>query len=293
LPSNFTKYSYAMMSIGVLGFVVWSQWVAFLIGDYKVINSTVGWNGYLFLFLFVTSSICFTLVRLLYADTKLGNLLDTFYSLNANRNAQSAGNFSFILASLPRSTDPPTPVGGGASRRLTLVWDQPKANKIEDEEGSSETIRGNTYDLFKENYMWFFKEKFKKDNDWLTWFIGFLEGDGAILEHKGRSSFVITQKDDTVLHEIYETLKIGIVKHFYDKNGNRKYSKYIVSENKGIFLLYLLLNGNLVLQSRVNQLTKWNIALNNASRFNFALFYTREVPKLIEIVKQPNLNDAW
>jgi hypothetical protein len=100
--------------------------VAFLIGDYKVINSTVGWNGYLFLFLFVTSSICFTLVRLLYADTKLGNLLDTFYSLNANRNAQSAGNFSFIL---------------------------PKANKIEDEEGSSETIRGNTYDLFKENYM--------------------------------------------------------------------------------------------------------------------------------------------
>ena len=279
------------MSIGVLGFVVWSQWVAFLIGDYKVINSTVGWNGYLFLFLFVTSSICFTLVRLLYADTKLGNLLDTFYSLNANRNAQSAGNFSFILPSLPGSTDPPT--GGGASRRLSFGWDQPKANKIEDEQGSSETIRGNTYDLFKENYMWFFKEKFKKDNDWLTWFIGFLEGDGAILEHKGRSSFVITQKDDTVLHEIYETLKIGIVKHFYDNNGNRKYSRYIVSENKGIFLLYLLLNGNLVLQSRVNQLTKWNIALNNASRFNFDLFYTREVPKLIEIVKQPNLKDGW
>jgi hypothetical protein len=31
--------------------------------------------------------------------------------------------------------------------------------------------------------------------------------------------------------------------------------------------LYLLLNGNLVLQSRVNQLIKWNIALNNANRF--------------------------
>jgi len=260
------------MSIGVLGFVVWSQWLAFLIGDYKVINSTVGWNGYLFLFLFTTSSICFTWVCLLWLlqssgqdNTKLGNLLDTFYSLNANRNAQSAGNFSF---SLDKVTE-------------------------QDKQGSSETIRGNTYYLFKENYAYFFKDKFNKDNNWLAWFIGFLEGDGAILEHKGRSSFVLTQKDDTVLHEICETLKIGIVKHFYDHNGNRKYSRYIVSENKGIFLLYLLLNGNLVLQSRVNQLIKWNTALNNASRFDYSLFYTREVPKLIETVKQPTLNDAW
>jgi hypothetical protein len=58
------------------------------------------------------------------------------------------------------------------------------------------------------------------------------------------------------LHEICETLIIGKVKHFYDKNGNRKYSRYIVSENKGIFLLYSLLNGNLVLETRVKQLNK-------------------------------------
>jgi hypothetical protein len=76
------------------------------------------------------------------------------------------------------------------------------------------------------------------------------------LEHKGRSYFVVTQKDDTVLHEIYEVLKIGKIKHFCDNKGNRKYSKYIVSDNKGIFLLYLLLNGNLALQSRINQLAK-------------------------------------
>jgi hypothetical protein len=86
--------------------------------------------------------------------------------------------------------------------------------------------------------------------------VGFFEGDGAILEHKGRPSLVITQKDDRVLHEICETLKIGIVKHFYDNNGNRKYSRYIVSENKGVLLLYFLLNGNMVLPHRVEQLTK-------------------------------------
>ena len=240
---------YAMCSIGILGFVVWSQWLAFPIGDYGEINSTVGWNGVLFLCLFTVTSICFICI------TKLGNLLDTFYSLNANKSAQSAGNFLC--------------------------------------EGSSETIRGNTYDLFKKNFAYFFKQEFSKDNDWLSWFIGFLEGDGAILEHKCRPSFVLTQKDDKVLHEIHETLKIGVVKDFYDNRGNRKYSRYIVSENKGIFLLYLLLNGNLVLHSRVNQLDKWYTALSNASRFNYSLFDTKELPIKIETSKEPSLKDGW
>lgn len=70
-----------------------------------VINSTVGWNGYLFLFLYTCN------VFALYATENTVNLLDTFYSLNANRNATSAGNLS------------------SKWRRI----------------GSSETIRGNTY----------------------------------------------------------------------------------------------------------------------------------------------------
>ena len=247
------------MSIGVLGFVVWSPSVAFLLREEMVINSTVGWNGYLFLFLYTCSAcICFI------CNTKLGNLLDTFYSLNANRNAQSAGNFSSI-----------------------------SMEKI----GSSETIRGNTY-LFKKNFAYFFKQEFsvphdQEVNDWLSWFIGFLEGDGAILEHKGRASFVITQKDSRVLHEIHETLKIGVVKDFYDNKGNRKFSRYIVSDNKSIFLLYLLLNGNLALKHRVNQLIKWNTALNNAIKQDYSLFFTKKVPRLVEALRQPSVEDAW
>lgn len=57
-----------------------------------------------------------------------------------------------------------------------------------------------------------------------------------ILEHKGRPSFVLTQKDDTVLL-ISLTLKIGKVKHFYDNKGNKKYSRYLVTDNKGIFFI--------------------------------------------------------
>lgn len=238
------------MSIGVLGFVVWSQWLAFLIGDYKVINSTVGWNGYFFLFLFIIAKKNNSLI----SHTKLRNILDTFYSLNANINAQSAGNLCL---------------------------------------GSSETIRGNTYDLFRKNFSFFFKQEFSKNNAWLSWFTGFLEGDGAILEHKGRASFVLTQKDSKILQEINEVLKIGVVKHFYDKDGNRKYSRYIVSENNGIYLLYLLLNGNIVLQSRLNQLINWHTALNNAPKFDFSLFYSKSLPDFITDSLEPTLEDAW
>ena len=46
----------------------------------------------------------------------------------------------------------------------------------------------------------------------MSWFIGFLEGDGSIVEHKGRSQCIITQKDPKVLVEIQEAFKFGNVK---------------------------------------------------------------------------------
>jgi len=68
-------------------------------------------------------------------SAKLGNLLDTFYSLNANKSARSAGNL--------------TPALSG-------------------KEGSSETIRGNTYGLFKNNFACFFKQEFSQNDAWLS-----------------------------------------------------------------------------------------------------------------------------
>jgi len=130
------------MSIGLLGFVVWSQMMALPWGDLWVINFTVGWNGLLFLFLFLH-------------NTRLGNLLDTFCSLNANRNAQSAGNSSLSLLAI------------SSAKEEELVYSLPSEDKSinEGKRGSSETIRENTYDLFKNNFAEFFKVKFNQDSD--------------------------------------------------------------------------------------------------------------------------------
>jgi hypothetical protein len=73
---------------------------------------------------------------MLLCSKKLGNLSNTFYSLNFDRNAQSARN----LCSNSTYVD---------------------TDKIE----SSETIRGNTYDLFKLNFEEYFNEQFKQDDN--------------------------------------------------------------------------------------------------------------------------------
>ena len=63
-----------MFSIGILGFIVWSQLMALPFCKEGVINSTVGWKDYM--------------------------LLNTFYSLDVNNKIQSAGSsFNFVAAS--------------------------------------------------------------------------------------------------------------------------------------------------------------------------------------------------
>jgi hypothetical protein len=99
--------------------------MAFLYSDIEVINFTVGWNGLLFLL------IDFSIIV---------NLLDTFYSLNASKITQSAGN-------------------------LCLKESNSEIDNLNSYKGSSETIRESSYDLFKKNYAFFFKEDFIEDNN--------------------------------------------------------------------------------------------------------------------------------
>lgn len=217
---------YAMFSIGILGFLVWSCLVGLPSCEIRVINIAICWNS---------------LVP-----------ISTFYSKNLIGYTQSAGNlYTFSLKSPSETT------------RDTLNLDSERAK---DE---------FNFDLFN---------KYNKtiiSNDWLTWFIGFSEGDGAIITTKNKARFVLTQKEGEILHHIQEVLGFGIVKQF------EGYSRYIVTDIDSILLLLYIFNGNLVLPHRLKQLEKWRntLALN--------LIENKNLPTINPILIKPTLKDAW
>lgn len=140
-------------------------------------------------------------------------LLGTFYSENLNSYAQSAGNLPSTKSSSETTRE--TSFNFDAFRLLTKI----SSDQISDE--------------------------------WLTWFIGFTEGDGAILLAKNQPYFVITQKEEKILHNICKVLGIGYVKNF------GKFSRFMVFSKNHIFVLISIFNGNVFLEKRKIQLKKW------------------------------------
>ena len=110
----------------------------------------------------------------------------------------------------------------------------------------------NTFDftLFTEKYNEYFNNsRTLPKKEFLTWFIGFSEGDGSFVISRGTNdlSFVITQNtdDERILQLIQSELGFGRV----IKQGTRT-SRYIVSDKKGLELINSLFNGNIVLPSK-------------------------------------------
>ena len=139
---------YAMMSIGILGFIVWSWFLASPLSDMRI---------YITYFAVCWKSLV---------------LISTLNGKNLIRYTQSADNLS--LCSL-------------------------ESNK----QNASETIRKTSFKFiaFRIYYNTLFKDSAHLSDDWLTWFIGFAEGDGAIQTYaKGtRVRFVLTQKESAIL----------------------------------------------------------------------------------------------
>ncbi len=224
------------MSIGVLGFVVWSWFLASPHSDMRInlIYFAICWNGLV--------------------------LIGTLYGKNSISYTQSAGNLS--LYSLESKT-----------------------------QSASETTRETSFNLlaFRLYYKIFFGNKANHTDNWLTWFIGFVEGDGAIQTYgeSKRVRFVLTQKESAILYYIQKTLNIGVVKHFPQGISGKKNDFYrlIVENPSQILLLAFLFNGNLAMNHRIEQLSLWVKALNN--RFGTNTIIYNNIPVL------PTLQDGW
>ncbi len=155
----------------------------------------------------------------------------------------------------------------------------------------SETTRETSFKFsaFRVYYNTLFKNKNNLSDEWLTWFIGFAEGDGAIqtYDQGKRVRFVLTQKESDILHKIQFKFNIGVVKHFpQGKSGkNNDFYRWMVDNPSHILLLAFLFNGNLAQNHRIEQLSLWVNALNN--RFGSETINLNNTPVSV------TLQDAW
>jgi len=226
---------YAMMSIGVLGFVVWSWVLASPHSDMSAHNFAICWNGLV--------------------------LIGTFNGKNSISYTQSAGNLSLYST----------------------------VSKIQ---SASETTRETSFNFlpFRQYYKTLLgKPAQDLSYEWLTWFIGFVEGDGAIQTYGNgtRVRFVLTQKESAILYYIQKKLEIGIVKHFpQGTSGNKNdFYRWIVDNPSHILLLAFLFNGNLQITHRIQQLSLWVQVLNH--RFGASTISFLSFPVTV------TLRDAW
>ena len=122
----------------------------------------------------------------------------------------------------------------------------------------------------------------------LTWFIGFTEGEGSfIVNNRGDLCFVITQStiDIYILEFIKETLGFGKV-----ISQSKTTSRYVTQNKKEIELLIHLFNGNLILPRRKEQFEKF------LQGFNIWVTKGRIILNPIEIRHTsilPSLNNSW
>ena len=228
---------YAMFSIGILGFLVWScftdQWSVIMVAspycEIWVTNPAICWNGLV--------------------------LLGTLNSKNSSSYTQSAGNSEF-----PGS--------------------------------ASETTRGSSFNFDTFNCLFTKSGKNPINANWLAWFIGFAEGDGAIFADKNcsRIRFILTQKEGEVLHHIQKTFGFGTVRHSHPNKSkglrctNNGFSRWVVEDYNSLVLLANLFNGNLAINHRNEQLGKWIQYINN--KLPNSIVHNKELVTV-------TLNDAW
>ena len=160
--------------------------------------------------------------------------------------------------------------------------------------GSSETIRGTSSFNFSDYYT---NVKHKSDDTFLTWLIGFFEGDGyfgvttnnineqltiGFIPQTGRGYVEIIQNDVKLLYQIRSKLGFGTVTKV-TKQGH-EYWRYYTSKRDYVLNFVLLLNGNLILEKRRKQ---FEILVNQLNT------YWGTTISIRPWVLTPTLDNAW
>lgn len=116
------------------------------------------------------------------------------------------------------------------------------------------TVSNNDNNFDFSDFYLEFKKRFPNkplpSKEYLTWFIGFFEGDGSFVNAtRGDLSIIISQsgKDLNILNDIKNNLNIGNIIIQSKKNNIYRWS---IQNLKDIHLILLLFNGNLVLPIR-------------------------------------------
>jgi hypothetical protein len=144
------------------------------------------------------------------------------------------------------------------------------------------------FSIFYENLKLYLPNRISPSENFLTWFIGFTEGEGSfIVNHRGDLAFVITQSnvDIKVLEFIQESLGFGKV---IAQSANT--SRYVTQSKKEIELIIHLFNGNIILPSKKVKFE------NFVNRFNSWIIKGRIRLNPINIKHKsimPSLNDNW
>lgn len=145
---------------------------------------------------------------------------------------------------------------------------------------------------FYKNYKQLYPNNVLPSEDFLTWLIGFAEGDGCFyITNKKEPRFTISQSlyDLKVLLYIQKTLGFGKI-----VNGDKtiKDARFEVRDFHNNGLIISLFNGNMVLPTRYNRFLIYLTAFNTkVSSPKARIKLSIVIPKLQ--TQLPSLNNAW